>query len=211
MCFYVFLEYWHTQAGRLYRSPPFCWDRLFSYDWQSWIRTARIKPINQVKLGDKKERKKIYRGSKFNWEHKEKIEVKKYSRPLAGCRAVGKWGLAGFRFGRLHKFTWNDCRSEVSVRPVLKRSEIFFRWDCVQPRTAFTQGSIKVLDITNKHRKSRRGLRGHLHQHNLQRFPFMSYWLCCVHRRSRWLASVLFPPLFFGAPRCCLRLIVNSP
>lgn len=40
----------------LYCSRSFCctWDRPFSYDWQRRIWAARIKPINQEKLGDKK-------------------------------------------------------------------------------------------------------------------------------------------------------------
>lgn len=85
------------------------------HDWQSYIWTGRIKSINHTKLGDKKWGK-IKRGSKFNWEHWEKIEVKKYRRLLPVYRAIEKWSLAGFSFGWLHKFISNDCRSETSVR-----------------------------------------------------------------------------------------------
>lgn len=111
----------HSGRETLSLSSLCCvWARPFSHDWQTSIWTARIKPINHIKLGDKKkkerERKKKNRSSKFNWEHREKIEVKKYRRPLPGYRAVGKWGLAGFSFRRLHKFISNDCRSEISVR-----------------------------------------------------------------------------------------------
>lgn len=149
---FLWVHHWNPliHSGRETLSPStLCcvWAQPFSHDWQTSIWTARIKPINHIKLEDKKKKRKgegeKNQDHKFNWEHSKKIEVKKYRRPLLGYRKealldlVSDDSINSYQMTAGVKYQWGYCKPWCLL-PLWS-----FRGNCAQSRTTFAEEVLK--------------------------------------------------------------------